>query len=62
MAIEVTDRVVYRKELTELLKVSSESIRRYIKRGKLPKPDVELSKHVMGWKLSTLKSAGISLV
>ncbi len=62
MPIEVTDRVVYRQELAKELKVTSESIRRYIKAGKLPKPDVEMSRQVMGWKLSTLQRAGIGLV
>jgi predicted DNA-binding transcriptional regulator AlpA len=41
--------------------VCSETIRRYMRDEKLPKPDVELSRRTMGWKLSTLRAAGINL-
>lgn len=62
MPIEVTDRVVFRKELAAQLHVGSECIRRYIKLGKLPKPDVDFSSRTKGWRLSTLHAAGIRLV
>ncbi len=62
MAIEVTDRVIYRHELAQLLHVTNECVRRYIKAGKLPKPDVAMSPQITGWKTSTLRAAGVNVV
>ncbi len=56
------DRVIWRGELAALLGVGSECVRRYIKDGKIPKPDVDLSLRTRGWRLSTLRKAGIGLV
>ena len=56
------DRVIYRAELPELLGVTSESVRRWLKAGKLPKPDVDLSQRTRGWRLSTLHAAGIRII
>lgn len=47
--------------LMQRLNVSTETIRRYIRDKRLPKPDVALSQKTMGWKLSTLRAAGINL-
>jgi Prophage CP4-57 regulatory protein (AlpA). len=56
------DRVIYRSELCKALGVGSEAVRRWMKAGKLPKPDVAISQKTLGWKLSTLRNAGIGLV
>ena len=56
------DRVIWRTELAALLGVGSESIRRWIRSGKIPAPDVDLSLRTRGWRLSTLRKAGIGLV
>jgi predicted DNA-binding transcriptional regulator AlpA len=56
------DRVIYRADLCKALHVCSETIRRYMKDDKLPKPDVRLSRQTMGWKASTLRAAGINIV
>lgn len=56
------DRVVYRQELQRELGVVSETMRRWIRDGKLPKPDVALSRRTMGWRLSTLHAAGVGIV
>lgn len=56
------DRVIYRTELMSQLNVGSETIRRWIKGGKLPTPDIDISRKTRGWKLSTLQAAGIGLV
>ena len=56
------DRVIWRADLCTSLKVCSETIRRYMKADKLPRPDVQLSRRTMGWKLSTLRAAGIDIV
>lgn len=55
------DRVLWRSELEEKFKVSSETVRRWLKSGKLPAPDVDMTRRSRGWKLSTLRAAGINL-
>jgi len=59
---ETSDRVIWRSELCHLCGVGSEAVRRWIKSGKLPAPDVALSMRTMGWRLSTLHAAGIGLL
>jgi predicted DNA-binding transcriptional regulator AlpA len=58
----MTDRVIYRKELMEKLGVTSETIRQWLKKGRLPKPDIALSRRTVGWRLSTLNAAGVGVV
>jgi predicted DNA-binding transcriptional regulator AlpA len=62
MSATTVDRMVYRPELRAALRVSSESMRRWMHDGKLPKPDVYLSAKVMGWRLSTLVRNGIGIL
>lgn len=57
-----TDRVIYRAELIGMLGVGTEAVRRYIKAGKLPAPDVNLSRRICGWRLSTLRAHGIGVL
>jgi predicted site-specific integrase-resolvase len=57
-----TDKVIYRADLCKRLGVGSEAMRRWLKAGKLPKPDVDISQKTRGWKMSTLRAAGIDLV
>lgn len=56
------DRVIWRQDLQAMINVSSETVRRWIAQGRLPKPDVALTRKRMGWRLSTLHTAGINLV
>ncbi len=57
------DRIVWRSEICKLAGgVTSETVRRWMKSGKLPPPDVSLSLKTKGWKLSTLHTAGIGLI
>jgi predicted DNA-binding transcriptional regulator AlpA len=58
----VADRVIYRSELCQMTGVGSEAVRRWIKAKKIPPPDVFISQKTMGWRLSTLRAAGIGLV
>lgn len=60
--IEETDRVIWRRELQAAAHVSSETVRRWMRDGKLPKPDVALSHRTKGWRVSTLLAAGINLL
>lgn len=57
-----TDRLVFRDDLMTSLGVGQEALRRWIKAGKLPKPDVAITRRTMAWKLSTLQAAGIGLL
>lgn len=59
---EAPDRVIWRRELQAAAMVSSETIRRWMRDGKLPKPDVALSHRTKGWRVSTLLAAGINLL
>lgn len=57
------DRIIWRADLRAALNnVSDETVRRWLKAGKLPTPDVELSNRTKGWKFSTLEKAGINLI
>lgn len=55
------DRLILRGELPEILRVHTDTVRKMLKDGKLPKPDVNLSLRTRGWKRSTLKAAGIDV-
>lgn len=55
------DRVIWRRDLQATAQVSSETVRRWLVSGKLPKPDVQISRRTAGWRLSTLRAAGINL-
>lgn len=56
------DRLIFRPELCNLLGVTSETMRRWLIEGKLPGPDVALSRKTQGWRLSTLRAAGIGII
>lgn len=53
--------VIWRPDLQARMGVSSNTIRRWMQAGKLPPPDVDLSRRTRGWRLSTLREAGIRL-
>lgn len=55
------DRVLWLSELRDEMRVSGETVRRWRKDGKLPTPDVQLTRRSVGWRLSTLRAAGINL-
>lgn len=55
------DHVISRKTLQEKLNKSSETMRKWLKDGRLPKPDVSLTSQTTGWRVSTLRAAGIDL-
>lgn len=59
---ETPDRVIWRRELQAAACVTSETVRRWMRDGKLPKPDVNLSYRTKGWRVSTLRAAGINLL
>lgn len=56
------DRVLWRADLREALGCSPDTLRRYVRDKKLPEPDIHLTQRMMGWKVSTLRAAGINLV
>ena len=56
------DRVIWRQDLIREANVCRETIRRWIRAGKLPQPDVDITRQRQGWKRSTLVAAGIPIV
>jgi len=56
------DRVIWRPDLAVMLGVGSQCVRKWVKAGRLPKPDVDLSQRTKGWRMSTLRAAGINLI
>lgn len=56
----MNDRTIYKPELKKLLNnPHSETMRRWMRDGKIPPPDVKMSQRTLGWRLSTLHAAGI---
>lgn len=55
------DRVIWRPDLQKMMGVTSETIRRWMKAKRLPTPDVAMSRKTLGWRVSTLRSAGINI-
>lgn len=55
------DRVISRADLQTMLDRSSETIRRWIKDGTLPTPDIGITRKTKGWLRSTLIAAGIRI-
>lgn len=62
MSETVEDRILFRPDLCKTLQVNTETVRRWLKAGKLPPPDIDLSLKIKGWRLSTLNAAGIKLL
>lgn len=61
MTIDEQDKVIWRTDLQRVMGVASETIRRYMVAGKLPSPDVAMSRKKLGWRMSTLRAHGINL-
>lgn len=54
------ERLIIRADLAKALGgISSQTVRRYIKDGKIPPPDKVISTHAQYWRASTLQAAGI---
>lgn len=57
------DKVLYRDELCKALNnISSETLRRWLKEGRIPQPDVAISRRTVGWRYSTLLAAGVRIL
>lgn len=56
------DPIIWRDDLRVALNnISNETVRRWLKSNRLPKPDIFPTRQTMGWKMSTLKQAGFDL-
>lgn len=55
------ERYYTRHELQAILGRSSETVRRWIKTGVLPPPDVAPTRETQQWKRSTLHAAGLRI-
>jgi hypothetical protein len=58
----MNDRVIMRLDLRRQFGVCNETIRAWIKTGKLPPLDVNITRRIQGWRLSTLREHGINIV
>jgi predicted DNA-binding transcriptional regulator AlpA len=56
------DRIIYRQDLYRMLGVTSETLRRYLRDNKIPPADIAITQRTVGWRLSTLRAAGINLL
>ena len=56
------DRVIPRQDLYKKMGVTSETLRKWIKDGKIPPADIAISQRTVAWRLSTLQAAGINLL
>lgn len=59
--IEPEDPIIWRSYLQTKLDKHSDTIRRWLIDGTLPKPDINPTRKTMGWRLSTLMAAGINI-
>lgn len=55
------DPLIKRADLQRRLGVSSDTMRRWIRDGKLPPPDFYLTRENLGWRASTLRAAGANV-
>ena len=55
------DRVIWRPDLQKMMGVTSETVRRWMRDNRLPTPDVAMSRKTLGWRVSTLRAAGINI-
>jgi predicted site-specific integrase-resolvase len=61
MQTEEENRVIWRRDLQATMQVTGETMRRWLRSGKLPVPDVEMSRKTVGWRVATLRQAGIKI-
>ncbi len=54
------ERLIWRQDLMHEFRVCPETVRRWIKTGKLPQPDVSVTDRTKAWKVSTLRAANIN--
>lgn len=55
------DRLLLRDELAGVCHVSSATLSRWMREGKLPPPDVAITRKAQQWRLSSLHRAGIMI-
>ena len=55
-----TNPIVWRRDLQTALGRSDDTIRRWLKAGSLPAPDINPTRECMAWRLSTLRNFGLN--
>ncbi|GAB2940628.1 hypothetical protein GCM10027182_05390 [Aquaspirillum soli] len=55
------DEIIWRTDFTKKMGVTTNTVRRWIRDGKVPPPDIDLSLKIQGWRTSTLHKAGINI-
>lgn len=56
-----TDPLLTRAEIVARLRISSETMRRWVRDKRIPPPDVDITQKSQQWKLSTLHAAGLRI-
>ncbi len=59
--MKAIEPIIWRREVQQALGVTGETMRTYLRNGKLPALDVNLSTHKQGWYAATLAEAGIKI-
>lgn len=59
---KVEDKMMMRADLCKALNISPETLRRWIKAGTLPAPDINLSLKTQAWRRSSLHAANIMVL
>lgn len=57
----IVQPLIRRRDLQRALGVSSETLRRWLASGRLPRPDVFVSDTASWWRLDTLDGAGFKI-
>lgn len=60
--VRMVDPIVWRDQLQEAMRISGETVRRWIRDGKLPKPDIYPTRQCMVWHQSTLRAVGLDIL
>jgi hypothetical protein len=55
------DKVIWRHDLPGIMMVRSNTVSKWIRAGRFPKPDVAMTRVRFGWRLSTLRQHGVNL-
>ena len=58
---EPIDRVIFREEVARLFNIQSDTVGKWIRERRLPKPDVAVSRKRQGWNASTLRALGFNV-
>lgn len=59
---QADDKLLMREDLCKALSISPETLRRWMKAGAIPAPDINLSLKTQAWRKSSILAAGIGIL